>query len=65
VTSLRFVSWCIASLGLGACYPSPAHLHCLDECHAENDRCVLAAQDAASVQACDQAVQLCLARCPP
>jgi len=37
----------------------------MDGCNAENDRCVLAAQDATAVQACDEGVQLCLARCPP
>jgi hypothetical protein len=57
--------WCTAAFGLCACYPSPAHLKCLDGCNAENDRCVLAAQDAPAVQSCDEAVQLCLARCPP
>lgn len=54
----------LAALALGACYPSPAYLRCMDRCHADNDRCVLSAQTAEAVQACDEAVKQCLSRCP-
>jgi len=58
--------WGFAALVLSGCMlgPSEERLNCLQVCAKAKDDCMLPAQNAAEVQACDVRSQRCSVTCP-
>ena len=60
----RYLPLCLALLAAWGCGPSPERLACLDDCAAGKDDCILRAQGAQEIQACDAISQQCNFSCP-